>query len=767
MVQISKYSIALVAWSLLSQGTAHAQFTTIINVPPQVAPTAVDSDTQVNLFDGGAIGERFFVGSANPPKSNIEVNVHGGSVGQLFEAHSGSTVNVLGGLIGRDFRAFAGSRINVSGGYISPGFVVYNGSVLRINGGFVESQLSVEHGAQVDISAGEVRSMSSQPTSKVSISGGSINGLTTSGTVNLTGGAIGALSTFAGGQVTISGGDFRVNGNVIDGLASIRSSVPFNFSWRDVLSGTLSDGTSFAFFADDRDDFAPGTITLTAAATPPIGPALITVPIDPVPPGLRQGQTLVVDDGGVVDGIFNAGWGSTVNVKLGGKMSLPFNAISSHVNVSGGTINALYAHAGSEVNISSGTVGSVLAHGGSFVDVTGGTVHFVDVINGSNLNFSGGSLTGGFGAHAGSTANMFNGSAGNSVRAFAGGTINIFGGSIGDNFQAYANSEVNIKDGAFGNRFKAEFDSAVDIAGGSFGDYFEARAGSMVTLRGSGFRIDGVPISGLANIGDSASVDIPNGAVLSGVFADGTPFAFKPTSFLLSPFDEDIIAPGSLRLVAAQLPAIGPTQITASIDEIPLGIREGQLLIVDNGGNVRKNFLAGRGGAVRVLEGGMIGDNMEAVGATVDVLGGSIGDAFDAFSGGVVNMHDGSIGTSFSAHSGSIVNVFGGTVGDLFNALSGSSVNLYGTQFMFDGVPIAGLVPGNPFVLSQRGGMLTGRLANGDQFRISLLKFGRSHPVDLIAPDALLTLTLVPEPSSVLLSLIGLILIIFSLRYRR
>ena len=53
-----------------------------------------------------------------------------------------------------------------------------------------------------------------------------------------------------------------------------------------------------------------------------------------------------------------------------------------------------------------------------------------------------------------------------------------------------------------------------------------AYSGSDVTISGGLFQLDGVPIAAVSMPGQSAVVDVPEGVLLSGVLANGTPFAF-------------------------------------------------------------------------------------------------------------------------------------------------------------------------------------------------------------------------------------------------
>ena len=184
---------------------------------------------------------------------------------------------------------------------------------------------------------------------------------------------------------------------------------PIKVPLGSVLSGTLQDGTPFAFSSYDSERIPDGTLTLEAAALSPKGPSIVTLPGDPSPMSIRSGQTLRVDDGGTVGASFNAGRGSTVNV-TGGEVGYNFEAVGAQVNISGGTVgNSFDAMDGSIVNISGGRVGSHFdAIGGSTVNISGGLVSFAfDAFDGSTVNLSGGRIGGYFKAREGSTVNIF------------------------------------------------------------------------------------------------------------------------------------------------------------------------------------------------------------------------------------------------------------------------------------------------------------------------------------------------------------------------
>ena len=70
----------------------------------------------------------------------------------------------------------------------------------------------------------------------------------------------------SGSTVTISGGEFRLDGLLIDGLGTVGNAVAVNIRVGAQLSGTMADGIPFAFESGDGDRFAPGSLTLQAAA---------------------------------------------------------------------------------------------------------------------------------------------------------------------------------------------------------------------------------------------------------------------------------------------------------------------------------------------------------------------------------------------------------------------------------------------------------------------------------------------------------------------
>ncbi|MEM9347173.1 MAG: PEP-CTERM sorting domain-containing protein [Planctomycetota bacterium] len=194
-----------------------------------------------------------------------------------------------------------------------------------------------------------------------------------------------------------------------------------------------------------------------------------------------------------------------------------------------------------------------------------------------------------------------------------------------------------------------------------------------------------------------------------------------------------------------------------------------------SGGIVREGFAASPGSTVNIsggsvgqlfgafsrsvitISGGSIGGFFDArSGSTVNITGGTIGDGFDAQGGSTVNILGGSFGEQFEAQFNSTVNISGGSFGDGFDARSTSTVNLFGTSFVLDGEELTGLAFNEAFTITDRDVTLTGVLADGSAFEFDLNSVGSFSidSIDSFNPGATLTVTLVPEPSS--LALLGL-----------
>ena len=232
-------------------------------------PSGLRAGQSLTLQDGGVLGENFAAIDAT-------LNIEGGVVGNGLET-AGSTVNISGGTVG----AFGGS------------FAAFDGSVVDISGGNVTSSIDANSGSVVNFSGGNAGGFNAFSGSEVNISGGSLGG----------------FNAFSGSDVELIGGEFAVNGAAFMGpLITLGDG--------DVFTGTLQDGSAFVF-SPLRLDSLSG-VTLTAAALPALNntPQVVSTDISAGTSGLRAGQSLTLQDGGVLGGNFSA-IGATLNIEGG------------------------------------------------------------------------------------------------------------------------------------------------------------------------------------------------------------------------------------------------------------------------------------------------------------------------------------------------------------------------------------------------------------------------------------------------------------------
>ena len=160
---------------------------------------------------------------------------------------------------------------------------------------------------------------------------------------------------------------------------------------------------------------------------------------------------------------------------------------------------------------------------------------------------------------------------------------------------------------------------------------------------------------------------------------------------------------------------------------------------------------------LNLSDGGSIGDGFEAgdssgssINVEVNISGGTVGNAFGAFTGSVVNISGGTVGDNFEADVFSTVNISGGTVGDEFRAEFFSTVNLFGTEFFLNGAPFLVLDEATTVIDRGEDVVLSGLLTDGTSFEFDLNSSNVSGE-DFFDDSATLTVTLasaVPEPAS-------------------
>ena len=228
---------------------AQAQFDTVINLPDTDGTNPaefsgdsignngqISSSTQLNLSDGGSIGDGFEAGDSSGSSTNVEVNISGGTVGNTFGAFNGSAVNISGGTVGDNFEADVFSTVNISGGTVGDSFLADSDSTVNISGGTVGDEFRAEFFSRVNL----------------------------------------------------FGTEFFLNGDPFDDLVLDEATTVIDRGEDVVLSGLLTDGTSFEFDLNSSivsgedffDDSATLTVTLASAVPEPAsGLTLATISI--------------------------------------------------------------------------------------------------------------------------------------------------------------------------------------------------------------------------------------------------------------------------------------------------------------------------------------------------------------------------------------------------------------------------------------------------------------------------------------------------------
>lgn len=382
--------------------------------------------------------------------------------------------------------------------------------------------------------------------------------------------------------------------------------------------------------------------------------------------------------------------------------------------------------AGTQVNFYSGGSSSLSMAAGSELNVYGGQPG--PIYTSGRTNILGGVVEGPLAVNPDGYAHIIGGAVGRTW-ATRGGVLEISGGSVGE-IQRWG---LDISNGGI-----------TRISGGTFGSQggrFDIESGTHATFYGGEFRLDGVPITGLESVGSTAQFDIPEGSILSGTFQDGTPFAF--TQGLAR------IAPGVLNLEVTSLPDKSSEPIIATADGVPLGVRDGETLIVDSGGIVPSHFRAGYGSTVHIQDGAHVGGYFAALeNSVVDISGGIFDGALHARNGSTVNVSGGQR-FDMTVYGDSVANISGGTIGGV-NALSGSTVNLSGGElayldadpgssitirgsgFQYSGIPLNWLEPGESFEFTPRGQTLESVLSDGTPFTWNLSRAYEDTTINLI-----------------------------------
>ncbi len=304
MKSIPKIIIALICIAG-SMTSANAGFSTIIEVPPAVISddaSIIGPDTQINVREGGVVGEYVTVGRYGQT-DHIEINVYGGFIGVglnlrgdttlnisggyidfALDAVDMSTVNMSGGELGSLAIAQSAKPFNISGGTVGSGFYASNGSLVNISGGVVNDIIALPD-STVRITGGEIRDQyDAQNGSQTFISGGSIGDhfrAQVDSLVSISGGLIGeAFRADAGSTIELYGTEFSLDGQSLS--LPLRQAVEIT-ERNQRLNGTLADGTAFEFdlntqFSFNSDTFDQNaTLKVTLVPEPSSAAALVSL----------------------------------------------------------------------------------------------------------------------------------------------------------------------------------------------------------------------------------------------------------------------------------------------------------------------------------------------------------------------------------------------------------------------------------------------------------------------------------------------------------
>jgi hypothetical protein len=676
------FAALILAWLGSCCHLAHAQYTTILNVPPDVAPITVLSGTQVNVFDGGGFGGRF-----NNAVDGSEVNLFGGQAGLVFQAGSGSRVNVYDGDVGFGFTAHGGSQVSVFGGEIDDGFSARAGSQVRISGGAFSNRLDFE----------------------------------------------------AGSDVTFSGGDFRIDGVPVSGLDSIGDTVDLSLPADSIFTGVFSDGTPFAITTKDRDAIAEGAVTLLQSEIPAAGDGVTIASRDGVPRGVRTGQTLIVDEGALLGNYFNIAGGGELEVQAGGGVLEGLEAVDANIRVIGGSIGRyLDLFAGSTLELFDGEVGAYThIHDQSHANIRGGAIGYVYIHDGGSLTLHDGD-TSSFFAYAGSRINVRGGypiidaESGSNLQFF-GADFRLNGVPVDLSNAPHEGLPIDVPLGSNLSGVLANGDPFVlqhgqydvlphgtihlsseapppaphlDVVTSRDGAAQHARAGQRVLVNS----LLGMPDKSTVFYADGVTVTA-EGSISSNFNAIGTPIEVRGGTigggFSLFQGSNLMLIDGAVGLNGDLFPGSQMTMLNGTLGS---GLSE-------------------HAGASLYVAGGDIG----ALNVTGDVVitGGSLSSGFNIFEGGSILLAGGLLPGSTS------------TTPD-FDASAGSEIHIYGTEFLLNGEAIPGLDYGDTLTIQQRGSVLSGVLLDGSSFELELEI--RTDPSCCTRPnyidrDALLTIT--------------------------
>ena len=574
-------------------------------------------------------------------------------INDYFEA-IGAEVEMTSGRIGANSDLFLGSQLTMTGGRIGENFQVHADSTLIVAGGEVAEGLKVMPGGNAVVTGGIVSGGPYTTSLGIAVYSG--------GTLSLEGGTLdGAVSLYPGATLQqtaglnlhttqlYAGANYHLSGGYVDGIATTATSQVEIAGGEFMVNGVPLQGLGTTP-GDSLQVDLPANATLTGVL--PDGRSFVLA--SAAGSSFADGTlTLVRND------IPTAAPGTTL-VTTAETLPTARSGQTIRLEPGGSLPNFFVAGPGSRLEIAGGTIG------------TSSRLAYAEVV-------------------------MEGGSIGLSGRAYDGTSLVMEAGTLGSSFGAYDGSSIEVEGGLVDSFFRAYEGSEVVIRGGRIKSDFRTDAGSSLRLVGSEFRYDGQPIAGLGSIGSTAELAFTSGHLLTGVLADGTAVAFH--------FDDGDYLYSSVTLEKSAAAPIGPATITLPTDPAPSNIGRDQRLIVESGGAVPSNFIAGPGSEV-VVDGGTVGTYAETIEGQFTLNSGSVANYFRAFDADVVQT-GGSFGyaelfqgTHFAKSGGEITSTLylrskteadltGGTTSTVYvyedSTARVAGADVEGTIYLYDG----------------------------------------------------------------------------------
>jgi hypothetical protein len=500
--------------------------------------------TEADLLAGSFMGQSFELG----PGLTFEINA-GGAMGPI---NSSGRASPQRGNAALDF-ADALVRVNDGGVYLD-GSGPTNVTDLRLElleGGSLPGGLLLWGGSDIRIEGGSsgfpIRLYGDD---RIEVGGGRHDfiGIFEGGRGVFSGGVRSGIRAIRGSTAEFIGNDFQINGEP----------QPFGDSGIELgetFAGVHPDGSVFIEYGGTPSPVGESslpTFTLIEAALPPTRTEPFSVPAEPAHAGgLRPGQSLTLNEGGVLRDDFSA-----LNASLeiaGGEVGRNLRTLGSDITVSGGVLGSASFFDGSNVSIADGVFAGaveairaanleidsgefrrglaltdtdaqirggvsetlvalgdsrvavsagefavqILVRDDAALSISGGTSPGVFAVGGASVEFSGPADIANIGIGADASFRMLEGT--HTGKLFGEGTFEILGGAVAGTVTLQPGAECTIVGGSVSDGLEAEAGSTLTVAGGTVGNGLDLEDGALLRLQGGSVG-DGLGARGEARI---------------------------------------------------------------------------------------------------------------------------------------------------------------------------------------------------------------------------------------------------------------------------